>query len=69
MVAAMTIEEVCNIVATIETVAHDDEKAHGMEDALYEAVLKAIADNTPNAALLAHYALKTKDIDFARYCA
>lgn len=65
----MTIEEVCYTVATIRAIAHDYEKAHELEDALYEAVLKAIADNAPNAALLAHYALKTKDIDFARFCA
>lgn len=65
----MTIEEVCYTVATIEAIAHDYERAHGLEDELYEAVLKAIADNAPNAALLAHYALKTKDIEFARYCA
>lgn len=63
----MTIEEVCKRVLEIREYAHDDEKAHDMEDALYEAVLKAIADNAPNAALLAHYALKTKDIDFMRY--
>jgi len=65
----MTIEEVCATVITIEAIAHDYECAHGLEDALYEAVLKAIADNAPNAALLAHYALKTKDIEFARHCA
>lgn len=65
----MTIEEVCERVLDIRELANDYERAHSAEDELYSEVLQAIADNAPNAALLAHYALKTKDIEFARYCA
>lgn len=47
----------------------DDELAHSMEDALWEDVLRAIADGAPNAAELAKAALATKELDFARWCA
>jgi hypothetical protein len=43
--------------------------AHADEDALYLDVLTAIANGAENPAELALAALKTRDIDFARWCA
>lgn len=65
----MTYRDVIARVEAIEDVAHDYEKAHGMEDALWEDVLREIANAHPDSFGLARYALKTKDIEFARYCA
>jgi len=49
----------------------DPEKAHGLEDKLYQRVLEAVAaDEQPSAelSLLAKEALKTQKFDFPRYC-
>ncbi|WP_302183238.1 hypothetical protein [Limosilactobacillus reuteri] len=43
--------------------------AHDDEDDLYEAVLKEVVKGNPEARSMAAEALKTKLIDFARYCA
>ena len=56
-------------VARINGIRHDDEVAHGHEDVLYVAVLQAIAGGAPDAAALAAEALRTQEIDFARWCA
>jgi hypothetical protein len=47
----------------------DAEAAHGAEDELYEAVLRAIAKSgsLENARALAEAALETKKIDFPRW--
>lgn len=47
----------------------DFEMAHDDEDNLYEAVLKEVVKGNPEARSMAAEALKTKLIDFARYCA
>ena len=48
----------------------DDERAHGLEDDLYEFVLKTIAQgNTDDSRGLCMEALKTKKMDFERWCA
>lgn len=65
----MTIKQVELALKEIARVANDDERAHGMEDRLHQEVLQAIADGAPNAAELARLALKTSDINFARWCA
>ena len=65
----MTPEDVRNRVATIDNIRHDHEAAHATEDDLYRDVLERIAEGTPQAAELAEEALRTKDIDFARWCA
>jgi hypothetical protein len=66
----MTVEEVDAEVARIRHMAGDDEGAHSAEDNLWENVLRVIAsDETDNAAGIAAAALKTKTIDFARWCA
>ena len=48
----------------------DPEKAHSLEDDLYELVIKAIAQgNTDDIHGLCLEALNTKKIDFPRWCA
>lgn len=57
-------------VAMIADHKDDAEVAHDMEDRLYEDVIRAIRDGTcidPRACC--EEALKTKDIDFSRWCA
>jgi hypothetical protein len=63
------INEIRTRVARIEAIRHDDEVAHSMEDDLYADVLRAIANGAENAAELAREALRTGDIDFARWTA
>lgn len=66
----MTVDEVNAEVERIRAMAGDDESAHSAEDALWEAVLRAIASGYGDKpALLASAALKTADIEFARWCA
>ncbi|WP_433701746.1 hypothetical protein [Nocardiopsis sp. CA-288880] len=65
----MTPQDIRDRVARIEANRDDDETAHSMEDDLYTDVLKAIAGGAPNATELAREALRTVDIDFARWCA
>jgi hypothetical protein len=47
----------------------DDEQAHGLEDDMREAVLRAIMDGAENAKDLAEIALSTNEIKFSRWCA
>lgn len=54
-------------VARISAERHDDERAHGHEDALYLAVLTAIAQGAPNPQALAAEAIRTQEIDFSRW--
>ena len=59
-------------VADIESMAGDDEAAHTKEDQLYYEILKLIAEGAlsgEDAVLCAKEALKTVEIDFARWCA
>lgn len=67
----LTKEEVEAAVEDIRKIAGDDEAAHGDEDELHCAVMQAIADGTwrDSPAALCRAALKTKEIDFARWCA
>jgi hypothetical protein len=66
----MTVEEVEAEVARIRAIAGDDEAAHGAEDDLWENVLRSIASGeTTQPAEIAAAALKTKTIEFARWCA
>lgn len=66
----MTLDEVKTRVESIRRRRGDDEGAHGMEDDLYCDVLQAIADGTheDDPSVLAAEALKTRKIDFARWC-
>lgn len=66
----MTPKEVRDRVDFIRGIAGDDEAAHVTEDELYADVLRAIAaGRCRKAAELAQEALKTQDIEFARWCA
>jgi len=67
----MKVSDVEKDVAEIEAMKRDDEMAHSFEDALYEKVLIAIRDREPgdDPADLAKAALKTQEIEFARWCA
>ncbi len=66
----MTISDVKAAVEAVREVRSDWETAHWMEDDLHRKVLRAIADDTcEDARICAAEALKTKDIEFPRYCA
>ena len=57
-------------IGEIAEIMHDDENAHSREDDLYEFVLKTIASgNTDDVKGLCLEALKTKKMDFDRWCA
>lgn len=57
------VEEIANL--------HDDEAQHSREDALWKDVLQAImsAKTLKEAKQLAQEALKTRDLEFKRWCA
>lgn len=66
----MTPDWIEGRVRDIEAMAGDDEAAHSEEDRLWESVLMAIANGeTADPAACARAALKTKNIDFQRWCA
>ncbi len=67
----LTVADVTAEVERIRAMRFDDEMAHNAEDELHQRVLAAIADgNTGDPpAVLAREALKTRDIEFARWCA
>lgn len=66
----LTKQEVIGRVTTIRNTKGDDEHAHGLEDALYRDVLKAIAEGTCEEPVgCARVALATQKIKFARHCA
>lgn len=62
-----TREEVLERVEQIREAAEDDEAAHSMEDALHQDVLTTIARGTGHDASLARAALRTRELDFARW--
>lgn len=47
----------------------DPELAHGNEDYLYQKVLEEVVKGNPRARKMAELALKTKQLDFPRWCA
>lgn len=65
----MDIQEVKTRVQDIKNFKGDYEAAHSKEDELHREVLKAISEGEENPEKLAEEALKTREIDFARYCA
>lgn len=66
----MTPAEVKQRVQDIREIAGDPEGAHSMEDDLYFDVLASIAAGLcTDPVACADEATKTKDIDFARWCA
>lgn len=54
---------------TTKNAKSDPELAHSNEDSLYWSVLDAVANGNPNAIDMAKEALKSKEIEFARWCA
>jgi hypothetical protein len=66
----MDVSLVQDRVKEIAKVVTDDERAHGLEDALHCDVLKVIAATSqdPRARALAAAAIKTEEIDFGRWC-
>lgn len=56
-------------VSRIREAAGDAEKAHALEDALYQDVLRAIADGAEKPQELAAAALAAFEINFPRWCA
>jgi hypothetical protein len=62
----MTPEDVRARVAAIERMKGDDEAAHIEEDELHQDVLRCLA---ARGEPLAIEALKTREIDFERWCA
>ena len=57
-------------VEQIRRFASDDEAAHSEEDELHQQVLALIADGgCPNPQRWAELVLKTREMDFARWCA
>lgn len=65
----MTTDDVRERLAAIKAVAHDYERAHGMEDELWADVLRAFAEAEANGSEVARLALTSRDIKFERYCA
>ncbi len=65
----MKVYEANEWLEKIRAMAGDDEAAHSEEDAFREAVLVQIANGAVNGQQLAAIALKTGEIEFARWCA
>lgn len=66
-----TVRRIQGVVREIEAIKDDDERAHGLEDALIKHVLQAIASNniTQSPRELATAVLATTQIDFCRWSA
>ena len=67
----MTVEDINKSVQEIANSTGDPEMAHSMEDGLFVEVLTAIAEGKHplNASRIAEAALKSKEIEFPRWCA
>lgn len=72
----MKVKDVEMRVQRIREIAADDESAHGEEDQLHQDVLAEIVrqgkepeDGASSPFALAEAALKTVEIEFARWCA
>lgn len=67
--APITLVKIEAAVEEIESLAKqkDNEGAHRKEDCLYADVLKAVADDAPNARALARAALQAEKIDYERW--
>ena len=64
----MNLNDVLVALEKIRSCQSDDEIAHSMEDQLYADVLKYYADGGTDPQL-AIEALKTEQMEFARWCA
>lgn len=67
-----TVKDFGALVTALADFVHDDEVAHGFEDALRHRALTLIAEGVvtgAEAAELARIALTTSELDFSRWCA
>jgi hypothetical protein len=68
--AMITVEQVKLEVERIRKMAGDDESAHAAEDDLHQNVLTAIMNGEcEDPKVCAREAMRTQDIEFARWCA
>lgn len=72
----LTIKDVETRVKEISTFVSDPEAAHSLEDALFVDILEAICASWPLSGMtpelakgLALAALRSREIDFPRWCA
>lgn len=66
----MNIETIKETVRKIESIKEDHEAAHGLEDDLYHRFLLHVSMyGNDYLGKMADEILKTKNIDFPRYCA
>lgn len=65
----ITMQQVEESIAYIKSIVNDPEEAHVREDELWERVLRAIANGSPDSVMLATLALTTQSINFPRWCA
>lgn len=66
----MTLKEINDAVKNIEGMTGDDEEAHSEEDTLYSDFIQYIANGGgKDLKKKAKIILKTRDIDFKRWCA
>jgi hypothetical protein len=64
----ITVDQVRERVSLIEQSKWDGEKAHSLEDALHRDVLEALAAGVRGGRSLATAALRTREIEFPRWC-
>ncbi len=65
----LTISGVADIVSEIQAMSDDDEKAHSVQDALIQRVLREIAAGHPYPMSLAATVAQVYDLDFSRWTA
>ena len=66
----VTVDMIEAGIDKLRTLSGDFESAHGYEDSLMEAVLRAIADGrTDKPSDLAAMVLRTSEVEFQRVCA
>lgn len=65
----MTTEEAVAYLERLKASMHDSESAHGMEDALKEEILEAIANGAENYLELARIGVEATNLDFTRWYA
>ncbi len=63
----ITITQAEQDLARIRANVRDSEHAHSLEDALHRAVLKAIAQGSPDSRELARIAVQTTELKFSRW--
>lgn len=64
-----SVHDVIEEVSMIKGAKDDFECAHSDEDELYQKVLEEVVKGNPRARKMAELALKTKQLDFPRWCA